>query len=114
MSPPLYRLFVPVDGRPASAMRPVIIVMIALACVVVFAGVVRVSRNHEVLRIGADLSRQTEQLRELRERNRALSVERATLTAPDRIRALATQLGMTTVAPDRIRVVVPHTKVTQL
>ena len=90
------------------------ILMIAVACFVAFAGIVRVSRNHEVLRIGAELSRQTEQLRAVRERHRHLSVERATLTAPDRIRALATQLGMTTVAPDRIRVVVPQNKVSAL
>ena len=35
----------------------------------------------------------------------------ATLTAPERIRRLATQLGMTTVAPDKIRIVgVPNRK----
>ena len=37
-----------------------------------------------------------------------ISVKRlghATLTTPDRIRRLATELGMTTVAPDKIRIV---------
>jgi cell division protein FtsL len=100
----LYRIFQRGDGK-AAAMRPAIIAIVAIAIVITFAGVVRVTRQHEVLRIGAELSRTSEQLRELREKNRQLALERATLTAPERIKKLATQLGMTTVAPDRIRVV---------
>jgi cell division protein FtsL len=74
-------------------------------------GVARVRRQHEVLRLGYQLDRQTEQVRRLTEKKRQLEVERATLTAPDRIRRLATSLGMTTVAPDRIRLLeVPHRK----
>jgi cell division protein FtsL len=60
-------------------------------------------RQHEVLRLGYELDRQTEHVRRLTEMKRRLEVEKATLTAPDRIRRLATALGMTTVAPDRIR-----------
>jgi cell division protein FtsL len=74
-------------------------------------GVVRVTRQHDVLRLGYQLDRETERVRQLREVKRRLEVELATLTAPDRIRRLATQLGMTTVPPDRIRIVdVPNRK----
>jgi cell division protein FtsL len=41
----------------------------------------------------------------LREERRQLELEHATLSSPERIRRLATRLGMTPVAPDRIRVI---------
>ncbi|MCX5745074.1 MAG: cell division protein FtsL, partial [Proteobacteria bacterium] len=102
----LYHIFKRGDAS-AAKMRPIIVAMVAIAIVITFAAVVRVTRQHEVLRLGAELSRASEKMRALREQNRELSLARATLTAPDRIRRLGTQLGMTTVAPDRIRVVVP-------
>jgi hypothetical protein len=49
----------------------------------------------------------------MHEAKRALELERATLAAPDRIRRLATQLGMSPVSPDRIRVVSRHLRATQ-
>ena len=79
--------------------------MIVVACALTSVGVIRVTRQHEVLRLGYQLSRDSEKARELREVRRRLEVEHATLTTPDRIRRLATQLGMTTVSPDRIRIV---------
>ncbi len=100
----VYRLFKRADGQAASV-RSIVIVMVALACALVALGVVRVARQHEVLRLGYDLSRRAEHLRELQEVRRRLELEHATLTAPDRVRRLATSLGMTTVAPDRIRIV---------
>ncbi len=100
----VYRLFRRADGK-ASSVRSIVIAMIACACVVVGIGVVRVARQHEVLRLGYQLSREAEHVRELREARRRLELERATLTAPDRIHRLAIQLGMTPVAPDRIRTV---------
>ncbi|MGE5184788.1 MAG: cell division protein FtsL [Acidobacteriota bacterium] len=106
----VYRLFKRADGQAASV-RTVVIAMIALACAVVAIGVVRVAREHEVLRLGYQLSQRAGHLRELEEVRRRLELEHATLTAPDRIRRLASELGMATVAPDRIRIVDGHHKV---
>jgi cell division protein FtsL len=86
-------------------MRPVVIALIVVAVALTGLGVYRVSRQHDVLRRGYELSRRSEQVRKLRETRRQLELEHATLSAPDRIRRLASQLGMTQVAPDRIRVV---------
>lgn len=106
----VYRIFKRTDGTAASV-RPVVIAMVIIAVLLTGLGVARVSRQHDVLRLGYKLDRQSQQVRQLTEMRRRLEVERATLTAPDRIRRLATQLGMTTVAPDRIRIVdVPHRK----
>jgi cell division protein FtsL len=106
----VYRIFKRTDGTAASV-RAVVIAMVIVAAMLTGLGIARVKRQHEVLRLGYQLDRQAEQVRRLTEMKRRLEVERATLTAPDRIRRLAVQLGMTTVAPDRIRIVeVPHRK----
>lgn len=106
----VYRMFKRTDGT-APSVRSVVVALVLVACVLTALGVVRVTRQHEVLRLGYELDREASRVRELEEMRRQLEVERATLTAPDRIRRLATQLGMTTVAPDRIRIVdVPHRK----
>ena len=81
--------------------------MVLAAAMLTAIGVIRVSRQHEVLRLGFELSRASEQVGRMHEARRALELELATLTAPDRIRRLAMQLGMAPVAPDRIRVVSP-------
>jgi cell division protein FtsL len=105
----VYRIFKRAEG--AASVRSTVIAMVLAACILVGLGVVRVTRQHDVLRIGYQLDREAEHVRRLREVNRRLEVELATLTAPERIRKLATQLGMTTVAPDRIRIVdVPNRK----
>ena len=107
----VYRLFRRGDGKAASV-SAIVVAMIVCACALVALGVVRVARQHEVLRLGYQLSREAEHVRELREARRRLELERATLTAPDRIRKLANELGMVPVAPDRIRVVeAKHDKV---
>jgi cell division protein FtsL len=108
MSPAsVYRIFRRPDGEAASV-RVVVITLIVLAILVTGSGVIRVTRQHEVLRLGLQLSKKSEHVRKLREARRQLELEHATLTAPDRIRRLATRLGMTSVAPDRIRIVEPH------
>lgn len=105
----VYRIFKRTEG--AAPVRSIVIAMVLVACMLTGVGIVRVSRQHDVLRLGYQLDRQTAQVRQLREVKRRLEVELATLTAPERIRRLATQLGMTTVAPDKIRIVdVPHRK----
>jgi cell division protein FtsL len=100
----VYRIFRRGNGE-AAPVRSVVIALIAVAVLCTATGVIRVARQHEVLRLGFELSRKSEQVHRLRETRRQLELEHATLSAPDRIRRLATQLGMTTVAPDKIRVV---------
>jgi cell division protein FtsL len=98
----LYRLF----HRPEAAnVRPAVIALVIAAICLTTAGVIRVKRQHEVLRLGYELSKKSTQISKLRESRRQLELELATLSAPDRIRRLAVQLGMTTVAPDKIRVI---------
>ncbi len=103
----VYQLFRRSDGE-APSVRLFIVTMVIAAVMLVGVGVVRVTREHEVLRLGFQLSKQSEKVRALREERRQLELELATYTAPDRIRKLALQLGMTPVAPDKIRVVGPR------
>jgi len=113
MSPAaVYRIFQRADGEP-PAMRSVVIALVLVAAALTAIGVIRVTRQHEVLRLGFELSRRSEQLARLQETRRGLELERATLAAPDRIRRLANQLGMTPVSPDRIRVVARHPRAAQ-
>ena len=100
----MYRFFRRGPGE-AAALRPVIVAMVAVALAIAVIGSIRVSRQHDVLRYGYELSHRSDQVRTLRETQRRLELEHAMLSSPDRIRRLATQLGMTTVSPDRIRVV---------
>ena len=102
----MYRIFRRPDGE-APSVRIVIVAMVLVALMITAVGVVRVTRQHEVLRLGLALSKKSEEVRKLRETRRQLELELATLSAPDRIRRLATSLGMTTVAPDKIRVIAP-------
>ena len=105
---PVYRFFQRAGGAIPSA-RATVIAMIALACAGVALGALRVTRQHEVLRLGYELERETERVAQLREVRRRLDLELATLTAPERIKHLATELGMAPVPPDHIRVVArPH------
>lgn len=110
MSPAMvYRIFQRVDGG-APSVRTVVIALVTAAALVTAIGVIRVERQHEVLLLGFQLSRASEQLARMNEAHRQLELELATLTAPDRIRRLATQLGMQPVSPDRIRAVSPQAR----
>lgn len=99
----------------APPVGALIVMLVLLAVGLTTVGVIRVARQHEVLTLGYELSRDADHVRQLRETRRQLELERATLTAPDRIRRLANQLGMTQVAPDRIRIIEgrPHPKVSE-
>jgi cell division protein FtsL len=108
----VYRIFQRADGAAASV-RAVVIALVIAAALATSIGVIRVARQHEVLRLGFELSRRSEQLGRLHEDKRQLQLELATLAAPDRIRKLANQLGMTPVSPDRIRVVSRHVRAAQ-
>ncbi|MBA3456619.1 MAG: cell division protein FtsL [Deltaproteobacteria bacterium] len=108
MSPAsVYRIFRRADGD-APSVRLVVIVMVIAAMLITAICVIRVTRQHEVLRLGLQLSKASERVRTLREVRRQLELEHATLTSPDRIRGLAMQLGMEPVAPDSIRIVMPR------
>jgi len=110
MSPAaVYRIFQRAEGEAASV-RLVVIMLVLATALVTAVGVIRVSRQHEVLRLGFELSRRSEQVGKLHEARRRLELERATLAAPERIRRLATELGMTQVSPDRIRVLHGHVR----
>jgi cell division protein FtsL len=100
----VYRIFRRGAGE-VAALRPVIVALVIVAIALTAIGSIRVSRQHDVLRYGYELSRKSEQVGQLRETKRRLELEHAMLSAPDRIRRLATQLGMTKVEPDKIRVV---------
>ncbi|HEY0195602.1 MAG TPA: cell division protein FtsL [Kofleriaceae bacterium] len=108
MSPgALYRIFQREDSA-APSVRSLAVTLIIAAALLTAIGVIRVTRQHEVLRRGFELSRASELVSRLHETERQLELERATLAAPDRIRRLAVQLGMTPVSPDRIRVIHDH------
>jgi cell division protein FtsL len=100
----MYQLFKRDDGS-AAPVRVGVIALVAVAAVITAVALIHISRQHEVLRLGYQLSRSAEHVRQLREVRRRLELERATLTAPDRIRHLATQLGMVPVPPDQIRII---------
>lgn len=103
----VYRIFKRADGT-APSVRTVVIALVIAAALLTAIGVIRVGHQHEVLLLGYKLSRTSEQLGKLHEARRSLELELATLAAPDRIRRLATQLGMTPVSPDRIRTIHAH------
>ena len=102
LPPRLYRLL---RASRAQPLRVTIAAMVAMAAMVTALALLRVSNRHDVVRLGYELSQETERLHKLRETNRRLELERSTLVAPERIRAMATELGMVPVPPDQIRVV---------
>jgi cell division protein FtsL len=102
----VYRIFKRPGGE-AHPVRSIVIAMVVIATLITGVGIVSVQRQREILQLGLQLSRAADRVEKLHETKRRLELERATLTAPDRLRRLATQLGMTQVSPDRIRIVKP-------
>ncbi len=102
--PRIYRLLKSTAHRAPKAHRGVLI-LVATFAFITMAALMYVGRRHAVLRYGYHLSRASQRVAVLRESNRRLDIELAMLSAPERIRGLATQLGMIPVPPDRIRVV---------
>ena len=90
---------------PAPSTRDTIITMVVLAALVTVLAIAQVARRQQVVRAGFDLSRATHELQARRAEHRALEVELATLTHPERLRALATRLGMIPAQPNQTRVV---------
>jgi cell division protein FtsL len=100
----VYRIFRRPDGQ-ITSVRSIAIALVLVACALTGVCVLRVERQHEVLRLGYELARRADHVRRLTEERRELELELATLTAPERLRRQAAALGMATVAPDRIRLV---------
>ena len=99
----LYQLFR--RTGPAPGGRKTVALMAIVTALVTMLAVQRVRSRHELVSLGYDLSQAGERVRALREVRRKLEVERSTLANPERIRALATGLGMVPVPADQIRVV---------
>jgi cell division protein FtsL len=93
MSPPL---------RPPSK-RSVAALLMIVAAALAALGALRVRSQHELLRLGYELTEATAELREKREENRRLRLELSVLTAPDRIERLAEGMGLTPPEPGQIR-----------
>ncbi|MBP8809661.1 MAG: cell division protein FtsL [Kofleriaceae bacterium] len=103
MKPRLYALVRAVE--PATGDRKLVTAMVVIAAMVTGLALHRVSTRHQLVALGYQLTRASDELRHERELNRRLELERATLTNPERIRALASELGMISVPPDHIRVI---------
>lgn len=103
MKPRVYRLFRTETAAPPS--RRTITVMVLVATIATGLAVMRVQSRHDVVRLGYQLSKQNEELRQLRETERKLELERATLTNPARINTLAAAMGMAPAPAAAIRVV---------
>ncbi len=99
----LYQMFRRTSPAPAGK-KAVALLAIVTSLVTVLA-IQRVRSRHELVSLGYDLSQAGERVRDLREARRKLEVERSTLANPERIRTLATDLGMVAVPADQIRVV---------
>lgn len=82
-------------------------VMVIVAVVFGAIALAHVNRRQAVIRLGYDLGTATDQLRTQRETNRQLSLEKATLTRPERVRAMAQGMGMIQPAPSQVRVIRP-------
>jgi cell division protein FtsL len=100
----IYRMFRRPFGA-AQSVRSAIIALVLAAVAITILAIVQVARRHEVVRHGYALSRASERLRVAEELHRRLELERATLSAPERIRAMATSLGMVATPPDQVRVI---------
>ena len=68
----VYRIFRR-PGDPASPVRPMVIALVLVTLAIVSIGVLRVTRQHEVLALGYRLARESEHVRELQEQRAASS-----------------------------------------
>lgn len=89
----------------ARPVKVTVAAMIATAVLAVLVGVAHVGRRQEIIRLGYELAKATEELAKQQEENRRLRLEKSTLTSPDRIERLAESLGMVQPRPEQIRVV---------
>lgn len=103
MKPRVYRLFRTETAAPPS--RRTITVMVLITMIATGLAIMRVRSRHDVVRLGYDLSKANEEVHVLREAERKLELERATLTNPARINTLAAAMGMVPAPAAAIRVI---------
>lgn len=89
----------------APRVRIAVVAMIIFSLVVMGLGIAHVNRRQEVIRLGYELSKATDELTRQQEENRRLRLEKSALTNPERIRRLARSLGMSQPGPAQIRVI---------
>ena len=89
----------------APRVRIAVVAMAIFGLLVVTLGIAHVNRRQEIIRMGYELSKATEELSRLQEENRGLRLEKSALTNPERIRRLAESLGMSQPGPSQIRVI---------
>jgi cell division protein FtsL len=103
VKPRVYRLFRTETAAPPS--RRTITVMVLITIIATGLAIMRVRSRHDVVRLGYQLSKANEEVHVLREAERKLELERATLTNPARINTLAAAMGMVPAPAAAIRVV---------
>lgn len=79
--------------------------VLAILCIAL--GSRKVAREHDRIRLGYELSEAQRELRSEQEENRRLRLEYSVLISPERIRTLATAMGMKRPMPGQIRVATP-------
>ena len=89
----------------APPVRIAVVAMAIFGILVMGLGIAHVNRRQEVVRLGYELSRAIDELSKAQEENRRLRLEKSALTNPERIRRLATALGMGPPGPEQIRVI---------
>ncbi len=91
-----------------APVRIAVVGMAIAAAIVMILGIAHVNRRQQVIHIGYELSRATEELTRLQDNNRRLRLEKSALTNPERIRRLAESLGMSQPGSSQIRVIRPR------
>lgn len=98
----------------APPVKIAVVGMATLALIAVLLGIAHVARHQQVIQLGYQLARATQELADNQEENRRLRLEKSILTNPARIRRLAESLGMAQPGPEQIRVIrVPSSTVAQ-
>ena len=77
----VYRIFRRGAGE-VAVLRPVIVALVIVAVALTMVGSIRVSRQHDVLRYGYELSLRSEDVGKLREIQRQLELEHSMLSSP--------------------------------
>jgi cell division protein FtsL len=92
----------------ASHVKTAIVCIAVIGAAAMAVGITHVSRRHEAVRAGYELSKATTELRRVQEENRRLRLEQSVLTNPKRIERLARALGMKHPHSGQVRVVRPQ------
>ncbi|MBT8494002.1 MAG: cell division protein FtsL [Deltaproteobacteria bacterium] len=85
--------------------RKTILFALVAAIGLVAIGTRKIAGEHQRIRLGYELTSARAELRAVEEENRRLRLEYSLLVSPERIRPLATALGMRIAGPGELRVV---------